>query len=145
MDISECSKAKLQEAWTEILEKLKFEFSTLQLSVKGLQKKWSNIKDAWLKCHRKMLIAPVKPYVYYHLMEFMEPLYDSSKPVDSFPDEGDDSDEEETGKNDPLYLGKRHETNTSLKFHMLQLKNLMNTFIILHTKEFKIAFKIRNL
>jgi Alcohol dehydrogenase transcription factor Myb/SANT-like len=113
MDIFVRSKAKLQEAWTEICEKLKFEFPTLQLSEKDLQKKWLNIKDAWLKCHKKMRIAPVKPYVYYHLMEFLQPVYDSTKPNDSLPDEGVercsyDSDEGETGKDDTFNLGKRH-------------------------------------
>jgi hypothetical protein len=58
------------------------EFPALQLSRKDLQKKWMDLKDTWLKCHKKLIkeesnepTTEVKPYIFYDLMDFLKPVY----------------------------------------------------------------------
>jgi Alcohol dehydrogenase transcription factor Myb/SANT-like len=124
--MAERSKVKFREAWAEIREALLTEFPTLQLSVEGLQKKWSNIKDTWLKCHKKMLIAPVKPYIYYYSMEFMQPVYEHLNRLTqsrSCPDK--EVDDSGTGKRT---LGKKY----SKGWVVLLSKFHLNSYIFSH-------------
>jgi Zinc finger, C2H2 type len=70
------SKESLLCSWAAIHENLLDEFPNIQLSQKDLETKWMNLKDTWLKCHKKMVAGKsVKPYVYYHIMDFLKPVY----------------------------------------------------------------------
>ncbi|XP_065577190.1 uncharacterized protein LOC136038103 isoform X1 [Artemia franciscana] len=118
-------KRRKFEAWTEICKLLNEDYESLTESKrnefsKSVVKKWANMRDNWVKCHKKLKDQGAdwttklsRKYIYYEEMSFLKKIV-GHREFNIPTSEGDDDGDENT-------ISPMHDNSTQQKRKMKEL------------------------